>query len=860
MKNFTCFHKFLISKNLVSKKLLLFTTLCLTFSVNAQIAFSEVQTNTNNPFLAMNSTSIAYGDIDGDDDLDVVICGSQNTTTYRTVLYRNNGLGIYTEDTSNTLLNISGGKVALKDLDGDSDKDLILAGYNSSNIWVTKIYENNGTGSFSEITNPNIVPFYQGTYALADVDGDNDLDLLTTGRISASGNAFTKMYTNNGFGVFTEVLGTSFSGAYNGSSINFADIDGDNDQDVFITASDTGSAGAKLYTNNGTGVFTEVVGTSISPTFFAGVQFEDVDSDGDQDLIIVDGYGGKVYLNNGVGIFTEDTSTNIIGLGNSTLVFSDVDGDNDKDFYLVGRNPNNGNAVEGKIYKNDGIGGFTEEVAVIIEPAYSSTSNSNVAFFDKEDDGDDDLLIIGYNPSFINVANLYENDGSGNFTSIYNNTSVINVTISKNVFADIDNDGDQDLLIAGYDGTNRITKLYDNDGTGQFSENTLSTFDNISNPSIAFADVDNDSDLDLFVSGLTDSNAISKLYTNNGSGVFTEVTSQSFTGIYSGTTVFEDIDNDNDLDLILIGTGDLSLESIIYLNNGLGVFSATSSNPFVALDSPSISFADIDNDGNKDVILSGRDISYVPITKLYLSNGIGGFTEVTGTGLENIFGKSLFSDIDSDGDQDLLLSGYNDSNVPSSKLYSNNGSGVFSEIVGAGIQAVGYNDAVFTDIDNDSDSDILIVGYNGSVSVAKLYLNDGSGSFTELTGLPFAGVTDGSVAIADFNGDNKKDVLISGNSFGTISTKRYINDSTLSTSNYSFNKNQISLFPNPTNNHFQIETTETLGRVEVYSLQGQLVKSFVPQSQYDISGLSSGIYIVKIKSNDSEITKRIIKE
>jgi len=842
------------------KRLLLITYLFFAFSVKAQINFTEVLTN--NPFTTMNSTSIAYGDIDGDDDLDVVICGSQNTTTYRTVLYRNNGLGIYTEDTSNTLLNISGGKVALKDLDGDSDKDLILAGYNSNNIWETKIYENNGTGSFSEIPNPNILTFHQGTFALADVDGDGDLDMLTTGYHYSSGTSTiaTKLYNNDGTGVFTEVTGTSFSGAYNGSSINFADIDGDGDQDVFITGSDTGSAGAKLYTNNGAGVFTEVTGTSISPTFFAGVRFEDVDSDSDQDLIIVDGYGGKVYLNNSLGNFTEDTSTNIIGLSNSTLVFSDVDGDNDKDFYVVGRNYYNGGAVEGKLYKNDGVGGFTEEAAVIIEPTYSSSSNSNVAFFDKDDDGDKDLLIIGYNPSFVNAANLYENDGSGNFTSIYDNTSVINVTISKNVFADIDNDGDQDLLIAGYDGTNRVTKLYDNDGTGQFSENTLSTFDNISNPSIAFADVDSDSDLDVFISGNTNAGAISKLYTNDGTGKFTEVTSQSFVGIYSGSSVFEDIDNDGDLDLIIIGSGDSNLESKIYLNNGSGVFTAAASSPFAPLDSVSFSFADIDGDGDKDAVLSGKDIASIPVTLLYQNNGGSNFTVVSATGLENIFGKSIFADIDGDGDQDLLLSGYNDSNVPSSKLYTNNGSGTFTELVGSGIQDVGYNDAVFTDIDNDSDSDIVLVGYNGSVSIAKLYLNDGSGSFTEITGLPFVGVSDGSIAIADFNGDNKKDVLVSGSSFGTISTKRYINDSTLSTSNYSFNKNQISLSPNPTNNYFEIQSKGTVTKVEVYSLQGQLVKSFSPQAQYNISELSNGMYFINIQANGNSISKRLIKQ
>lgn len=73
-------------------------------------------------------------------------------------------------------------------------------------------------------------------------------------------------------------------------------------------------------------------------------------------------------------------------------------------------------------------------------------------------------------------------------------------------------------------------------------------------------------------------------------------------------------------------------------------------------------------------------------------------------------------------------------------------------------------------------------------------------------------------------------------------------------------ENQIALFPNPTNNYFEVESKEAFTKVELFTLQGQSVKSFAPQNQYDISDLSSGIYFVKIKANNAEITKRIIKE
>lgn len=85
-------------------------------------------------------------------------------------------------------------------------------------------------------------------------------------------------------------------------------------------------------------------------------------------------------------------------------------------------------------------------------------------------------------------------------------------------------------------------------------------------------------------------------------------------------------------------------------------------------------------------------------------------------------------------------------------------------------------------------------------------------------------------------------------------------DPTLSVNDFDLSESQVSLFPNPTNNYFEIESKETLTKVEIYSIQGQIMKNFTTQNQYDISDLSSGVYFVKIKSNNNEIIKRIIKE
>lgn len=90
--------------------------------------------------------------------------------------------------------------------------------------------------SFTEISANTIQGVQNGSIAVADVDGDNDQDLLVTGN-TGTGNlspAVSKLYTNDGSGVYTEVMGTPFPAIFE-SSVGFADIDGDNDQDLLMT-------------------------------------------------------------------------------------------------------------------------------------------------------------------------------------------------------------------------------------------------------------------------------------------------------------------------------------------------------------------------------------------------------------------------------------------------------------------------------------------------------------------------------------------------------------------------------------------------------------------------------------------------
>jgi len=456
------------------------------------------------------------------------------------------------------------------------------------------------------------------------------------------------------------------------------------------------------------------------------------------------------------------------------------------------------------------------------------------------------------------------------FTEVISNPGFVGVRFSSIAFADVDGDNDQDVLITGISNSNqRISKLYINDGLGNFSEWMGTPFDGVGFSSIVFSDVDGDSDPDVLITGLTDLNQrISKLYMNDGLGNFTEMLGTPFDGVVEASIAIADVDMDGDPDILLTGQT-MSNENIakLYLNDGLGNFIELLGTPFDGVWVGSIAFSDVDGDGDPDVLITGDRSQEDLISKLYKNDGQGNFTEVPNTPFDNVAASSVaFSDVDGDNDPDVFITGIED---PSSteriaKLYTNDGLGNFSEMSGTPFDKVRRSSIAFIDVDGDTDQDLFITGaiYNsGDEQISKLYMNDGLGNFTELSGTPFDGVWLGSIAFTDVDGDNDPDILITGeNNLGEGITKLYTNDLLSSTNNITpgFNFDLI-MYPNPiASNHLKVNfkvTENSFVNVKVYNLNGQLLseqKEFMLVGTQtiivNIDALTSGSYFIEISN------------
>ena len=352
---------------------------------------------------------------------------------------------------------------------------------------------------------------------------------------------------------------------------------------------------------------------------------------------------------------------NIMEGYSGTFASGDIDGDGDLDLFMTSNSP----GKRTTLYKNDGNGNFTEVTHIFPHSAYSQ------AFFkDLDGDGDLDLFFSGQNELAQKFANIYRNDGLGNFTQVPNNLPVF---IEGAAIADVDNDGDQDLVIT----TATISDIYLNNGNAVFTPQGNSVFTPVDGI-VQIIDIENDGDQDVIISG---SNTI-KLYQNNGSGVYTLNINTTFPAISAEGIEVADTDNDGDLDLIING----NTQNLLYINNGAGLFSSISTNLQQTFAGKN-AFADLDNDGDQDLLIVGSQAGGLPniFNIVYRNDGNNTFVQTQILGGEYI-ADCVIADFNGDGLKDIIIQGFADD----TNVYWNT-----STVLGISEQIVNNNSIIF---------------------------------------------------------------------------------------------------------------------------------------------------------------------
>ncbi len=340
------------------------------------------------------------------------------------------------------------------------------------------------------------------------------------------------------------------------------------------------------------------------------------------------------------------------------------------------------------------------------------------------------------------------------------------------LWVDYDMDGDMDILLAGNIGENdndAEVKLYENNN-GTYTVGSL--FSDISpgqSEGVAWGDFDNDGDPDLIITGYENfPSVVTKLYRND-MGQFTEI-STDIPGVSYGSVDWGDYDNDGDIDLLLTGNvGDNTKITKVYRNDGADT---DEDNLWhfheVEVTLPGVGYGsaqwgDYDLDGDLDILISAG--SYPYSVWLYQNNGDNSFTSVT-TGISNINGNSVWCDYNNDGYPDIIIAGDSSDGVVT-KIFRNDASGqsrAFTDI-NAGLPGIEAGSVSCGDYDVDGDADILITGRTGdNEPITKLYENKGNDMFEEAN-VEFPGVVFGSATWADYNNDDRPDILLLGYQF-----------------------------------------------------------------------------------------------
>jgi len=635
---------------------------------------------------------LAAGDLDADGDVDLVVGNAGEPST----VWWNEG-SLRFSDSGQRLATGTLRALALGDVDTDGDLDLVTGDDIGASLW-----RNDGAGGFAAAT--SIATTATTALALGDVDADGDLDVLQ----GAGEGRDDRIWTNDGAGGFTsgDTLTTGTTQA-----VALVDVDGDGDLDAVLGAD---SGANRIWRNDGNGGFADAgqdVGTGPTTAVLAAR----LDCDHDVDLVTVGAGTARVWSNDGTGRFALAGRLDAAATGAVALLPADDDARLDvfagsseagpsHVFYLregpevIGSGQRLGTTPATALAAADFDGdGDTDVVAAALRvaPVFWASSLSGtagglgfdetgsqlgqggavgLAVGDMDRDGYLDVVEAkGTAPAAVH----WRNDGTGAFVRVRDLTT----GISAVALADVDHDGDLDLL-AGGETTGLHLWRADRGELGLPS--LISTAPTVA---LAVADVDRNGTADVLLAGGPGSRT--ELWLNDGTGAFLASAEDLPQGALA--VVLLDFEGDGDRDVVL-GTED-GLQ--LLANAGDGTF------PDRRLVGQGIQSAlaagDVDGDGDVDFAAGGPAAHAI-----WRNDGTGEFAPPKPDQDRGSATFLAFMDVDRDGDLDLWRGGAGGSVL----LQWNDGTGEFMAAQ-LTLRGTDQRDLVAGDLDCDGDVDLL---------------------------------------------------------------------------------------------------------------------------------------------------------
>ncbi|CAF3938924.1 unnamed protein product [Rotaria sp. Silwood1] len=627
--------------------------------------------------------SVAIGDFNNDNKIDIVVANS-GTNTIGIFLSNDNGTFI-NQQTYLTGYQSRPYSIIVNDFNNDHYQDIAVANYGNNNIGIFLGYNN---GTFQDQRIFSLGSSHPLFITTNDFNNDNKMDIAVVNY----GTNNIGILLGNGDGSFQNQI--TYFIAYDSIpySLAIGDFNKDNQLDIAVV---------NYGTNN---------------------------------IVILLGYGNGRFENK--NIYTTDINSNP-----SSIVVGDFNNDNHLDIIVA----NNGNGNIG-IFLGYGNGTFTEQLT------FSISSNSHPQYITVGNFNKDNrfyVVVVDSENDQIHFLSEYDN---GAFTKVTTYDGISKSNPFSIAIADFNKDNQSDIVVANY-ATNNILIL-----SGYFSipstrQTNYFVGQNTRPNCVAIADINNDGQLDLIVSN-HDNNVL--IFTGYGNGTFSKNMAYS-TGENSlpHYVVVIDLNNDNRMDIVTANYGSNTIGVLLGQDNGTFANVTTYSTGINSLPW-SVAVGDLNGDNILDIVSGNWGFTYVSVF-LGLGNGIFGNTTTYFTGYDSNPISVVVGDVNNDNRLDIITANHHSDNVGILLGYGNES---FSTI---GTYSTGQNSrpyaVIIIDINDDGRMDIIVANY-GTSNIGILF---GCGNFNFTTMVTYStGNNSGpdSIVVSDFNNDGSLDIAV----------------------------------------------------------------------------------------------------